>query len=191
MFQSFHNSSFLDLFFKESLRYRNVLPFPTFATPIGAAMSIQATAPYRHLSYPQIGIRGAQNSHEGWEYSEKHGMRVMFVEEVQKVGIDAVVREARDLVGDMPVYLSFDIDSPDPVFAPGTGTPEIGGLTTPEALALVRGFSGLSYVGADVVEVSPPFDVGGLTSLTAATIMYEILCNMSEVCAARNKATPG
>lgn len=129
----------------------------------------------------QIGIRGAQNSPEGWEYSEKHGMRVMFIEEVQKVGIDEVIKEARALVGDMPVYLTFDIDSLDPVYAPGTGTPEIGGLTTSEAMTLIRGLRGLNYVGADVVEVSPPFDVGGLTSLTAATIMYEILCNMSEV----------
>ena len=129
----------------------------------------------------QIGIRGAQNSPEGWEYSEKHGMRVMFIEEVQKVGIDEVIKEARALVGDMPVYLTFDIDSLDPVYAPGTGTPEIGGLTTSESMTLIRGLRGLNYVGADVVEVSPPFDVGGLTSLTAATIMYEILCNMSEV----------
>ena len=129
----------------------------------------------------QIGIRGAQNSPEGWEYSEKTGMRVMFIEEVHEVGIQAVVQEARSLVADMPVYLTFDIDSLDPVYAPGTGTPEIGGLTTSQAMKLIRGLRGLNYVGADVVEVSPPFDVGGLTSLTAATIMYEILCNLSEV----------
>lgn len=132
----------------------------------------------------QIGIRGAQNSPEGWEYSENHGMRVMFIEEVQNIGIEAVVQEARALVGDMPVYLTFDIDSLDPVYAPGTGTPEIGGLSTPEALALIRGLRGLNYVGADVVEVSPPFDLGGLTSLTAATVLYEILCNLSEIVAA-------
>lgn len=129
----------------------------------------------------QIGIRGAQNSPEGWDYSEAKGMRVMFIEEVQSIGIAAVVKEARACVGNLPVYLSFDIDSLDPVYAPGTGTPEIGGLTTPEALALIRGLRGLNYMGADVVEVSPPFDLGGLTSLTAATIMYEILCNLSEV----------
>lgn len=129
----------------------------------------------------QIGIRGAQNSPEGWEYSEKTGMRVMFIEEVQHRGIAAVAQEARSLIGNMPVYLTFDIDSLDPVYAPGTGTPEIGGLTTSEAMALIRGLRGLNYVGADVVEVSPPFDVGGLTSLTAATVMYEILCNLSEV----------
>ncbi len=104
----------------------------------------------------------------------------MFIEEVQRIGIAAVVQEARSLIGDMSVYLTFDIDSLDPVYAPGTGTPGIGGLTTSEAMALIRGLRGLNYVGANVVEVSPPFDVGGLTSLTAATVMYEILCNLSE-----------
>ncbi len=129
----------------------------------------------------QIGIRGAQNTTEGWDYSERAGMRVMFIEEVRRRGIDAIVTEARQIVGSGPVYLTFDIDSIDPVFAPGTGTPEIGGFTSAEALNLIRGFRGLNYIGADVVEVSPPFDVAGITSLTAATIMYEILCLLAEV----------
>ncbi|QIE47557.1 agmatinase [Pseudohalocynthiibacter aestuariivivens] len=128
----------------------------------------------------QIGIRGAQNVSEGWDYSEQAGMRVMFVEEVQARGIDAVVAETRDIVGDMPVYLSFDIDSIDPAFAPGTGTPEIAGLTTPEAMALIRGLRKLNYVGADMVEVSPPLDPSGLTALTGATVMYELLCLLAE-----------
>lgn len=128
----------------------------------------------------QIGIRGAQNVAEGWDYSEQAGMRVMFVEEVQKRGIDAVIEETRKIVGDRPVYLTFDIDSIDPAFAPGTGTPEIAGLTTAEAMALIRGFRNLNYVGADMVEVSPPFDVGGLTALAGATVMYELLCVLAE-----------
>lgn len=128
----------------------------------------------------QIGIRGAQNSPEGWEYSEKAGMRVMFIEEVQHIGIAAVLDAVKTLIGDTPVYLTFDIDVLDPVYAPGTGTPEIGGLTTPQALDLIRGLRGMNCVGADLVEVSPPFDVGGITSLTAATLIYEILCNLSE-----------
>ena len=129
----------------------------------------------------QIGIRGAQNVSEGWDYSEQAGMRVMFVEEVQKRGLEAVIEETRKIIGSGPVYLSFDIDSIDPAFAPGTGTPEIAGLTTAEAMALIRGFRNLNYVGADMVEVSPPFDVGGLTSLTGATVMYELLCVLAEV----------
>ena len=108
---------------------------------------------------------------EGWDYSENAGMRVMFVEEVQKRGVDEIIKEARCIVGDTPVYLSFDIDSLDPAFAPGTGTPEIAGLTTSEAIALIRGFRNLNFVGADIVEVSPPFDLGGLTSMTGATVM--------------------
>lgn len=134
----------------------------------------------------QIGIRGAQNVPEGWDYSTNAGMRVVFIEEVMERGVSAIVDEARKLVGDTPVYLSFDIDSLDPVYAPGTGTPEIAGLSTTQALELIRGLRGLNYVGADMVEVSPPFDIGGLTALTGATIMYEILCNLAETRAAKS-----
>ena len=84
------------------------------------------------------------------------------------------------MVGDGPTYVSFDIDSIDPAFAPGTGTPEVGGLTTIEAQGLIRGLRGLNLVGADVVEVSPPFDPFGNTALIGATIMYEILCLLAE-----------
>lgn len=129
----------------------------------------------------QIGIHGTQNTSESWDYPDTAGMRVMFIEEVMERGIPAIVAEARKIVGDTPVYMTFDIDSLDPVYAPGTGTPEIGGLTTSQALELIRGFRGLNYVGADMVEVSPPFDVGSLTALTGATVMYEILCNLAEV----------
>jgi guanidinopropionase len=128
----------------------------------------------------QIGIRGAQNVSEGGDYSAQAGMRVMFIEEVKARGIDAIVAEARQIIGDGPVYLSFDIDSIDPAFAPGTGTPEVAGLSTFEALALIRGFRNLNYVGADMVEVSPPFDVGGVTALAGATVMYELLCVLAE-----------
>ncbi len=133
----------------------------------------------------QIGIRGAQNVSEGWDYSDKCGMRVIFIEEFISNGVASVAAETRDLIGDRPVYLTFDIDGLDPVYAPGTGTPEIGGITTIQALELIRGLRGLNYVAADLVEVSPPFDLGGLTALTAATVLFEILCNLAEV---RSKA---
>lgn len=128
----------------------------------------------------QIGIRGAQNISEGWDYSRDAGMRVIFIEELAERGVVDIAHETREIVGGTPVYLTFDIDSLDPVFAPGTGTPEIGGLTTLQALSLIRDLRGLNYVGADVVEVSPPFDVGGITALTGATVMYEILCVLAE-----------
>jgi guanidinobutyrase len=80
-----------------------------------------------------------------------------------------------------PVYISFDIDSLDPAYAPGTGTPEIGGLTTPQAIELIRSLSGLNIVGCDLVEVSPPYDPSGNTALTAANILYEMLCILPNV----------
>ena len=83
-------------------------------------------------------------------------------------------------MGDLPCYLSFDIDSLDPAFAPGTGTPEIGGLTTREAQRALRALHGCKIIGADVVEVSPPFDPSGLTAFTGATIMFELLCAIAE-----------
>ena len=128
----------------------------------------------------QIGIRGAQNSTEGWDFSESSGMRVIMMDEVVGSGIEATGEEALRVVGEGPTYLSFDIDSLDPAFAPGTGTPEVGGLTTRESQALIRMFRGVQLVGADVVEVAPPFDPSGNTALAAATMMYELLCILAE-----------
>ncbi len=129
----------------------------------------------------QIGIRGAQNSSEGWDFSQSSGMRVLFMEDVTRMGIDAVAKEARRVVGSGPTYLSFDIDSLDPAFAPGTGTPEVGGLTTVESLTLLRKLRGVRLIGADVVEVAPAYDPSGTTALIGATMMYELLCLLAEV----------
>lgn len=128
----------------------------------------------------QIGIRGAQNSTEGWDFSESSGMRVVPMDEVSKSGIQAVGEEALGIVGDEPTYISFDIDSLDPAFAPGTGTPEAGGLTSIEGQHLIRMFRGARLMGADVVEVAPPFDPSGNTALVAATMVYELLCILAE-----------
>lgn len=128
----------------------------------------------------QIGIRGAQNTEEGWIYSLEQGMRVVFMEEFAEKGVDAIIEEARNIAGDNPTYISFDVDGLDPVYAPGTGTPEIGGITTIEAQKLLRGLRGLKLIGGDVVEVAPPFDQTGNTSLVGATLMYEILCILAE-----------
>jgi guanidinopropionase len=133
----------------------------------------------------QIGIRGAQNFTDGWEYSRDAGMRVLFMHEIEEIGIDETIAEARRVIGTGPVYLSFDIDALDPVHAPGTGTPEIGGLTSREAQRLVRGLRGLDFVGADLVEVSPPFDHAQVTALAGATLMYEILCLLADRVATR------
>jgi guanidinopropionase len=127
----------------------------------------------------QIGIRGSLFDPAMWRFSADSGMRVMPIEEVDERGWRACMTEARQVVGDGPVYVSFDIDSLDPAFAPGTGTPEAGGLTMREAQGMVRALYGLDIVGADMVEVSPPFDAGGITALNGATIMFELLCAMT------------
>jgi len=114
-----------------------------------------------------------------WKFSFETGMRVMMIEEVEERGWRACIDEAREIVGAGPIYVSFDIDSLDPAFAPGTGTPEAGGLTMREAQGMIRRLAGLDIRGADMVEVSPPFDVGGLTALNGATVMFELLCVMA------------
>lgn len=151
-------------------------------TPFRRAVEAGAIAPEHTI---QIGIRGAQNAEEGWAYAETCGMRVMFMDEVAELGIPAVIAEARKIAGNRPTYISFDIDALDPVFAPGTGTPEAGGLTSREAISLLRGLRGLDFIGADLVEVSPPFDTGGITALNGATMMYELLCLLAESLAKR------
>ncbi len=129
----------------------------------------------------QIGIRGHTNVPGGlWTFSEQSGMRVMPMDEVHDRGWRWAVEEARRVGGDGPAYLSFDIDSLDPVFAPGTGTPEAGGLSMIEAQRILRGLSGLDFVAADVVEVAPPFDVGNLTAFHGASILFEALCLLAE-----------
>lgn len=124
----------------------------------------------------QIGIRGS--AEYVWEFSTEAGMRVISAREFDQLGVDAVIAEARRVVGDGPVYLTFDVDSLDPAFAPGTGTPEVGGLTTREALALIRGMKGLNLVGGDVVEVAPQYDASTNTAQNAAQMLFEILSLM-------------
>jgi guanidinopropionase len=128
----------------------------------------------------QIGLRGTTNDPEMWGFSQRSGMRVMPMDEFQDQGWRHAAAEARRVVGDGPVYLSFDIDSLDPSQAPGTGTPEAGGITMIEALRLLRALRGLRYVGADLVEVAPPFDVGTLTAFNGASILFELLCLLAE-----------
>ena len=124
----------------------------------------------------QIGIRGGGT----WlgEFSLESGMTVLEMHEVERLGIPAVIAKAREVIGDGPAYLSFDIDALDPAFAPGTGTPEIGGLTTREALALLRGLAGLDIVAGDVVEVAPQYDATSNTAQAAAQMLFQILCLM-------------
>jgi guanidinopropionase len=135
----------------------------------------------------QIGIRGSIYEPGEHRWAKEQGIRIIYIEEFAARGAEAVMAEARSIVGDGPTYVSFDIDSIDPSMAPGTGTPEIGGFTTREAQQLVRLIDGVDIVGADVVEVAPPFDVAGLTALTGATIAFELLCVMAKSVSARKE----
>jgi agmatinase len=119
----------------------------------------------------QIGIRGSSNMF--WEFSHVSGMTVVYMEEFTQVGVAAIAARARAVVGTGPVYISVDVDGFDPAFAPGTGTPEVGGLTPREGLALLRALGGLNIVGADVVEVAPQYDPTTNTVLLAAQLLFE------------------
>jgi len=119
----------------------------------------------------QIGIRGAANMF--WEFSHASGMTVIYMEDFLRMGVAAVIDKARAVVGDQPVYVSVDVDGFDPAYAPGTGTPEAGGLQAREGLALLRGLAGLNIIGADVVEVAPEYDPTTNTAQLAAQILFE------------------
>jgi len=126
----------------------------------------------------QIGIRG--KAELLWSFSYASGMRVIHVEEFYEMGWKKVVEETRRIVGTGPVYLSFDIDCLDPAYAPGTGTPEVGGITSFEAQQVIRGLRGLNFVGGDLVEVSPPFDSAGITAMAGADLLFQIFCVVAD-----------
>ena len=157
----------------------------THGTPFRRAVEEGLLDPRRTV---QIGIRGSIYSPGDMDFAESSGMRVIYMEEFCRLGEDKVIAETRRVVGDGPTYVSFDVDGLDPVFAPGTGTPEIGGMTTREAQHVVRGLQGLNLVGGDVVEVSPPFDPSGNTALVGASFMFEIMCLLADAVARRKGA---
>jgi guanidinopropionase len=157
-------------------RYFGCNPY-THGTPFRRAVEEGLLDPKRMI---QIGIRGSIYARSDYDFAKATGIRVIFVEEFARRGVDDVAAEIRARVGGGRSYLSFDIDVLDPSQAPGTGTPEIGGMTTREAQAMIRALRGLPLAGADVVEVSPPFDIGGISALTGATMMFEIMCLIAD-----------
>jgi guanidinopropionase len=154
----------------------------THGTPFRRAIEENLLDPKRMV---QIAIRGTLYSDADLDWGPEQGIRLITIEEFHELGLAKVLDVARRVVGDGPAYLSFDVDALDPAFAPGTGTPEVGGLTTVEAQRLLRGLRGIDFVAADVVEVSPPFDPSGNTALVAASMMFEILCLLAEQVAKR------
>jgi len=149
----------------------------THGNPFRVAVEEGLIDPARTI---QIGIRGTAYDSADRDFAKAHGIRIVTIEEFFARGTADVMAEARDLLGDRPAYCSYDIDFVDPAFAPGTGTPEVGGPNSFQALEVVRGIAGLNIVAADLVEVSPPFDLGGGTAWLGASILFELLCVMAD-----------
>jgi agmatinase/guanidinopropionase len=126
-------------------------------------------------AYLQVGIRGPTAGPDDYADARRLGARIITLDEALAWGVTAVVEEIASTVGSRKTYVTLDIDAVDPAFAPGTGTPEIGGFTSHQMLQLVRGLAGVAIVGADLVEVCPPFDHGNITSILAANIVFELL----------------
>ena len=147
----------------------------THGTPFRRAVEENLLDPKRVI---QIGIRGTQYDREDLDFAHSVGIRVVKIEEFFDRGIEDVMTEARAIVGEKETYISYDIDFIDPAFAPGTGTPEVGGPNSYEALKVVRELTGVKIVGADMVEVSPPFDPSSNTAFLGVSVMFELLCQM-------------
>ncbi|WEX08685.1 agmatinase [Chelativorans sp. AA-79] len=152
----------------------------THGTPFRRAIEEGLVDPKRMV---QIGIRGSIYDPDEHRWAIEQGVRIIYMEEFVRRGPADVMAEAREIAGGGPTYVSFDIDSIDPSMAPGTGTPEAGGFTTREAQEMLRLLAGVNIVGSDVVEVAPPFDVGGMTALAGATIMFELICLIAQLLA--------
>jgi guanidinopropionase len=160
----------------------------THGTPFRRAIEDGVLDPARTV---QIGIRGSMYDYEDREFAAKSGVRIIEIEEFAKLGVDKTMAVARKIAGDGPTYVSFDIDALDPAYAPGTGTPEVAGFTNREAIAMLRLLRGLNIAGADMVEVSPPFDPSGYTAYNGANVMWELLCIMAENVAKRRPKQQG
>jgi len=148
----------------------------THGTPFRRAAEEGLFAAERSM---HVGIRGSKYGPEDLREDADFGFEVLGTREVDRIGTDGYVERIRSRVGDAPLYLSIDIDVLDPAFAPATGTPEVGGFTSRELLAIIQGLHGLHLVGADIVEVAPPYDHAEITSIAAANVAYEIVSLMA------------
>jgi arginase family enzyme len=126
-------------------------------------------------AYIQIGIRGPTSGKKDYEEALALGARMITIDEAMGMGLARILKEIKDRVQGKPLYITLDIDSIDPAFAPGTGTPEVGGFSSYQMLQLLRGLRGMNLVGCDLVEVSPPFDHSNITSILASNLIFEYL----------------
>ena len=142
-------------------------------TPFRRAIEEGLIEPSRMV---QIGLRASGYAADDFDWPREQGVRVVQAEECWYQSLKPLMQEVRDQLGAGPAYLTFDIDGLDPAYAPGTGTPEIGGLTVHQGLEIIRGCRGLDVVGGDLVEVAPAYDTSGNTALVAANLLFEMLC---------------
>lgn len=142
-------------------------------TPFRRAMEEGLIDPARMV---QIGLRATGYEADDFDWPRSQGVRVVQAKDCWYQSLKPLMVEAREQLGEGPVYITFDIDGLDPAYAPGTGTPEIGGLTIHQGLEIIRGCRGLDVIGGDLVEVAPAYDTSGNTSLTAANLLFEMLC---------------
>ncbi len=147
----------------------------THGTPFRRAVEEGLLDPKRYVA---VGIRGTMYDEEDRDFAAANGIRLILIEEFHARGVADVMAEVREIAGTGPTYITYDIDFVDPTFAPGTGTPEVGGPSSYQALDVVRELRGVDIVGADLVEVSPPFDASGGTAFLGVSIMFELLCMM-------------
>ena len=148
----------------------------THGTPFRRAIEENLIDPKK---YVMIGIRGSLYDPNDMKWARQQGITIITIDEYYEMGFTEAMKIVKNTLGDTQAYLTFDIDGIDPTFAPGTGTPEVGGFSVREAQLIIRELNTINFVGADVVEVSPPFDVNNMTSLVASTISFEILCAMT------------
>jgi len=150
----------------------------THGTPFRRAIEEGLLDPERVI---QIGIRGSMYDGEDIEWGRKQGVTIIQIEELFDRGIKDIMQQARSIVGNEKTYCSYDIDFIDPTFAPGTGTPEVGGPNSFQALQVVRELNGVNLIGMDLVEVSPPFDQSGATSWLGISVVFEMMCILAQL----------
>ena len=148
----------------------------THGTPFRRAIEENLINPKK---YVMLGLRGSLYDPKDFDWARDQGVTVITIDEYYKMGFEKTMNIVKEVLGDSKTYLTFDIDGIDPTFAPGTGTPEVGGFNVRESQLIIRALNKINFIGADVVEVSPPFDVNNLTSLVGANIAFEILCTMT------------
>ena len=148
----------------------------THGTPFRRAVEENLIDPKK---YVMLGIRGSLYDPNDMKWARDQGITIITIDEYYEMGFKKSMEIVQDILGNTPTYLTFDIDGIDPTYAPGTGTPEVGGFNVREAQLIIRKLNKINFIGADVVEVSPPFDLNNMTSLVGATIAFEILCTMT------------